>query len=155
MKNAIYAIIKCMVGAVWLAFAGVVSGQAPAKQTSLTSLTTPQQPGTLIDGPAGLCPGAIQEYCVPEVAGAKYHWSISGDAWAKAELAHMGECYKSLYHLRRRGIEEHGVVRIGQYGRAHPTCTIRATSVGKASSRDQRVPPRRNSTVAASHRTMP
>ena len=48
-----------------------------------------------------------------------------------------------------------GVVRIGQYGRAHPTCTIRATSVGKASSRDQRVPPRRNSTVAASHRTMP
>ena len=79
MKNDICTIIKCMIGAVWLLSACVVSGQAPAIQTSLTSVTTPQQPGTLIDGPSGLCPGAIQEYCMPEVAGAKYHWSISGD----------------------------------------------------------------------------
>ena len=82
--------------------------------------------------------------------------SASASATTRAKLAGSAPPKRTLAASTRTGAPPgSGVVRIGQYGRAHPTCTIRATSVGKASSRDQRVPPRRNSTVAASHRTMP
>lgn len=33
-----------------------------------------------IEGPGTICPGDIMVFCTPEIAGAKYHWGITGDA---------------------------------------------------------------------------
>lgn len=38
------------------------------------------QKDSLLIGPDELCPGSLQQFCTPEVPGAKYNWNISGDA---------------------------------------------------------------------------
>lgn len=53
--------------------------------------------GVLISGPDTLCPGNIVDFCVPEVAGAQYHWSRTGDG-AITDAANKS-CTRVAAHL--------------------------------------------------------
>lgn len=98
MKKGIFTFAKILAGCCWLiVFAPAVSGRTysasdkPIYSEKPTSVCTKQfnhgapdwapgaGPNGLISGPDTLCPGNIVDFCVPEVAGAIYHWNSTGD----------------------------------------------------------------------------
>ena len=103
MKKGISTIARILAGCCWLiVFTPALSGRSsfpinyPPAYDDLTSVFSKQfnagplrvttnpvvfgaNAGAMISGPDTLCPGNIVDFCVPEVVGAQYHWSRTGD----------------------------------------------------------------------------
>lgn len=90
MKKGICTVTKLLVGCWMTVPALAIAGQpiAPMNHPFSSNRVLEAQAthhiyslsNVPIDGPDIICPGEIIAFCTPEVAGAKYHWGISGNA---------------------------------------------------------------------------